>query len=55
MHGADKERWRELCEQIAVAQDPGKFQKLVSELNELLNKKDARINPLHKKDSSTKL
>jgi len=22
MHGADKERWRELCEQIAVEEDP---------------------------------
>lgn len=40
----DKERWRELCAQIAVEQNPQQFMILVAELNTLLEEKSIRLN-----------
>jgi hypothetical protein len=37
--GPNKERWIQLCEQAAVAQDPTKLLELVNELNALLERK----------------
>jgi hypothetical protein len=47
MQGEDKERWRVLAEQAAVEQDPKKLMALVKEIDELLAKKQARLNHLH--------
>jgi hypothetical protein len=41
--GKNKECWRELCEQAAVEQDPGKLLELVREINDLLEEKRARL------------
>ena len=41
-----KEHWRELCEQVAVEQDPARFMQLVDELNELLEAKERRLGDL---------
>jgi len=37
--GNTKERWRELCEQASVEQDPDKLLQLVKEINQLLEEK----------------
>jgi hypothetical protein len=50
MQGPDKERWLELSEQIAVEQDPEKFQKLVDELSQLLAKKGAELKGIRSED-----
>ncbi|HET9410149.1 MAG TPA: hypothetical protein VFO39_23130 [Candidatus Sulfotelmatobacter sp.] len=42
MQGETKERWREVCEQIAIEDNPAKFQALIRELNELLENKPPR-------------
>jgi hypothetical protein len=39
----NKERWKLLCEQAAVEQDPQKLLELVKEINELLRKKQVRL------------
>jgi hypothetical protein len=43
MQGANKERWKVLCEQAATEQDPVKLHQLVKEINELLEAKEARL------------
>jgi hypothetical protein len=43
MQGANKERWKVLCEQAAVEQDPAKLHKLIKEINDLLEAKEARL------------
>ena len=43
MKGANKERWRELCEQASVEQDPKKLLELVTEINRLLDEKKIRL------------
>lgn len=40
---AHKEQWQQLCEQIAVEQDPTRFMALVDELNKLLEQKERRL------------
>jgi len=42
--GKAKERWRELCEQAALEQDPHKLSELVSEIDRLLEEKQERLN-----------
>jgi len=37
------ERWRELCKQAGVEQDPEKLMELVREINELLLAKENRL------------
>jgi hypothetical protein len=39
----NKERWRLLCEQASVEQDPNKLQELITEINDLLEAKEARL------------
>ena len=43
MQGEDKERWKNLCEQATVEQDPVKLLKLITEINELLLTKEGRL------------
>jgi hypothetical protein len=38
-----KERWLVLCEEAAVEQDPARLLALVTEINRLLNEKQARV------------
>jgi hypothetical protein len=42
MQGANKERWRELCEQAATEQDPKKLLSLIEEIDKLLEAKQHR-------------
>jgi hypothetical protein len=43
MIGQNKERWRELCEQVAVEQDPKKLVELATEIYRLLEEKRRRL------------
>ena len=43
MIGGNKERWRELCEQASVEQDPEKLLNLVREISRPLEEKQARL------------
>ena len=43
MIGQNKERWRELCEQAAVEQDPKKLVELTTEIYRLLEEKRRRL------------
>ena len=43
MQDGNKERWRLLCEQASVEQDPNKLQELITEINDLLEAKEARL------------
>jgi hypothetical protein len=43
VQGANKERWRELCEQASVEQDPKKLLELTKEINDLLARKQGRL------------
>ena len=43
MIGENKERWRVLCEQAAVEQDPAKLHQLIKEINDLLEAKEIRL------------
>ncbi len=45
---AQQERWKKLCEQIAVEQDPARFTTLVDELNKLLEQKEQRLDSLRR-------
>jgi hypothetical protein len=44
----EQERMFKLCRQIATEEDPETFDKLVRELNELLDQRHERIHPDHK-------
>lgn len=46
MQGETGERWRQLCEQAAVEQDTQKLVQLIREINELLEAKERRLEPL---------
>jgi hypothetical protein len=43
MQGEKKERWMELCAQVAVEQDGQKLLELVEQINELLEEKERRL------------
>jgi hypothetical protein len=43
MQGENAERWRKLCEQAAIEQDPLKLMQLVMEINRLLLEKEERL------------
>jgi hypothetical protein len=43
VQGANKERWKVLCEQASVEQDPKKLHELIREINELLEAKETRL------------
>jgi hypothetical protein len=40
----NEERWKELCRQAAVEQDPDKLHALIIEINRLLEAKENRLN-----------
>ena len=43
MQGETRERWRKLCEQATVEQDPDKLMELVREINDLRQQKEQRL------------
>jgi hypothetical protein len=43
MQGDTGERWKKLCEQAAVEQDPQKLLQLIEEINRLLEVKEERL------------
>jgi hypothetical protein len=43
MIGLNEERWRELCEQVVVEQDPKKLIELTTEIYRLLEEKRRRL------------
>jgi hypothetical protein len=43
MQGQTKERWRELCKEAAIEQDPEKLRILVKEIIQLLDEKTERL------------
>lgn len=43
MPGENEERWRALCEQAVVEQDPKKLLQLVREINRLLEADEQRL------------
>ncbi len=43
MIGLNEERWREVCEQVAVEQDPKKLVELTTEIYRLLEEKRRRL------------
>lgn len=43
----ERQRMDSLCKRIAVEKDPGTFDQLVKELNDLLEQKHERIHPEH--------
>jgi hypothetical protein len=51
-----EQRWRELCAQAAVEQDPEKLMQLVTEITRLLGEQQEgrKANPLAKPKDSTK-
>ena len=51
MIGDTKERWRELCEQASVEQDPDNLLELVKEINQLLEEKRTRLADKRKKQT----
>ena len=44
----EREKMHMLCQRIATEKDPATFDKLVKELNDLLEVKHERIHPEHK-------
>lgn len=38
-----RERWMQLCEQVATEQDPEKLMALITEINRLLEAKERRL------------
>jgi hypothetical protein len=55
MQGEKKERWRRLCEQAAIEQNPAKLLQLVKEINDLLEEKERRLGLLPKSGGSNTL
>jgi hypothetical protein len=43
MEGETKERWRELCERVAVEKDPEKLLAMIHEIEWLLEEKESRL------------
>lgn len=43
MQGENGERWRQLCEQAAIEQDPDKLIQLAHEITRLLDEKEERL------------
>jgi hypothetical protein len=51
MQGEKRERWMELCDEVAKEQDPEKVLELVKKLNTMLEEKEKRLGILPKLDS----
>jgi len=47
MQGETGERWRKLCEQAAIEQDPQKLLQLTKEIYRLLEAKEERLQKQH--------
>ncbi len=53
MRGETGERWRQLCAQAAVEQDPDKLLELTEEITLLLDEKEERLKQLGRKSAET--
>jgi hypothetical protein len=52
MKGETKERWMHLCDLAADEQNPAKLLALITEINDLLGKKEARLKVRQDEESS---
>jgi len=43
MEESGRERWFQLCQKAAVEQDPAKMLELITEINDLLEEKEKRL------------
>jgi len=43
VQGETGERWKQLCEQAAIEQDPDRLLRLIAEINRLLAEKEDRL------------
>ena len=43
MQGPTRERWFDLCQQAAVEEDPVKLLELITEINDILEEKEKRL------------
>ena len=43
MKGENKELWQQLCEQVAVEQDPERLMELIHAINRMLGEKENRV------------
>jgi hypothetical protein len=53
MQGKNRERWMELCAQVASEQDPDRVLELAKEINELLEQKERRLGILPQKEAQS--
>ena len=53
MQGATGERWRELCAQAVVEQDPDKLLELTQQITRLLDEKEERLLKQRKGDAQS--
>jgi hypothetical protein len=53
MQGENAERWRKLCGQAAIEQDPDKLMELIREINRLLDEKEQRLLSKRKADEQS--
>ena len=52
MRGPDKRRWRDLCEEAEVEEDPRKLQKLTNQIMRILNDQQKRLKTLEADEDS---
>ena len=52
MQGTTAEKWRSLCEQAAIEQDPDKLLELANEISRLLEEKEQRLKQRQSTDSA---
>ena len=54
MQGVQKERWFQLCQLAAVERDPAKMLALITQINDLLEEKEKRLEAERKADPYTR-
>lgn len=52
MQGKTAERWRALCEQAAIEQDPQRLLELTSEITRLLAEKEDRLKKVREESAA---
>jgi hypothetical protein len=53
MQGETGERWRKLCEEAAIEQDPERLLQLAQEITRLLDEKEQRLKNTHHSSSQS--
>jgi hypothetical protein len=54
MTGDEDKKWRDLCEQAQIEQDPKKLIELIKEINRLLQEREVRLRAARLKDAAKK-